>query len=235
MNARKRQQAVDQDAQPGGRRLHSLHVVASLLAEQLAEFRLQAIAEGLNLAQRLLQIVRGHRGKLLQLAVAAIQRLVRLRKIGGALAHPLFQQGMRPAQHLGSPPLGLQFAHRQHRRSTDDGQRNCRGGQDGHDARRLTAAGPSRAGLHQLPFDLLHLCDDFARPVHLLLANAAHDQGPRCLQALLAAHGDSLGQVRQDRVRLGSQQVHVPLLLGIIDHGARSASIRWGMRWTASS
>ena len=48
-------------------------VVLPLVAQGRAAARAQPIAERLDLAQRLLQVVRGHVGELLQLAVRALQ------------------------------------------------------------------------------------------------------------------------------------------------------------------
>ena len=68
----KLKQVVDQGASARGGE-HARQVVAPLFAQGLLILGLQPVAEGLDLAQRLLQVVGGDRGELLQLAVRGVQ------------------------------------------------------------------------------------------------------------------------------------------------------------------
>ena len=98
---------------PAGRGHHPVEIILSFLAQLAAELRLQAVAEGLDLAERLLQVVRSDGGELLQLAVGALQFVGELLGLlfgpradvdlapqggvdvaegGGPLADPLFQR-----------------------------------------------------------------------------------------------------------------------------------------------
>ena len=83
-DAREREQPVDQRLHPLGGALHPLEAVAAGVVELVAALHLQAIAEGANLPQRLLEIVRGDVGELLQLAVRPLQlgRVARLLLLG---------------------------------------------------------------------------------------------------------------------------------------------------------
>ena len=75
-DAREHQQVVDQVAHPPGRVGHPAQEVLPLLGEVLALLGVQLRGEGLDLAQRLLQIVGCDRGELLELGVGA-------RELGG--------------------------------------------------------------------------------------------------------------------------------------------------------
>ena len=87
-HAGERQQAVDEQLHPLGGALHPLDAVVGRVVELVAAHHLQAIAEGANLPQRLLEIVRGDVGELLQLAVRSLQ----LGRVPG-----LFLLGLLPA------------------------------------------------------------------------------------------------------------------------------------------
>ena len=63
----------------------NLGQVLHALAERVAVLRLEAVAERLNLPERLLEVVRGDGGEVLQLAVAALQ-----------LRREFFQLGLAP-------------------------------------------------------------------------------------------------------------------------------------------
>ena len=100
-HARKRQQPVDQRLHPRGGALHPLEALAAGVVELVAALHLQAVAEGADLPQRLLQIVRGHVGELLQLAVRPLQ----LGRVAGLLLLGLL------------PPADVADEERQHRRA----------------------------------------------------------------------------------------------------------------------
>ena len=53
--------------------MHSLQIVEAAFANAVVVFELDATAEGLNLPERLLHVVRRDRSELLQRAVAALQ------------------------------------------------------------------------------------------------------------------------------------------------------------------
>ena len=72
-DTREGEQVVDQVLHPDRRALHPLQVVAPLLAQNLSILRLEAIAKGPNLTQRLLQVVGGYVGKVLKLTIALVQ------------------------------------------------------------------------------------------------------------------------------------------------------------------
>ncbi len=112
----------DQAANSGARGEHAGEVIASLLAELGRARRLQAIAEGLDLAQWFLQIVRGDRGELLEFAIAALKRLIRLRQRGRAAGDALFQFIIRGGQRLGPVRPGLQLALCQQEAQQDQAQ-----------------------------------------------------------------------------------------------------------------
>ena len=85
-DAAEAQQVVDQDRHARGRVAHPPQVVLGLVVELLAEAALELVAEGLDLAQRLLEVVRGDGGELLELAVGALQLDVGALELGvGAL------------------------------------------------------------------------------------------------------------------------------------------------------
>src|ERR1044071_1519621 len=72
-DARKRQEIVDENLHPLRGGLHAVDVVARLRGELAGVLGLQAVAEGLDLPQRLLQVVRGDVGEVLELAVAGLE------------------------------------------------------------------------------------------------------------------------------------------------------------------
>src|SRR5262249_18421549 len=72
-DARESQQVVDQGAHAAGGILHAFQVLAALFIEGRAAFALETVAEGLDLAKRLLQVVRRHRGEFLRFAIALFE------------------------------------------------------------------------------------------------------------------------------------------------------------------
>ena len=103
---------------------------------------LQAVAERLDLAQRLLEVVRGDEGEVLELAVAALELageqaelLVGLAELGGALLHPSFEQVVRGPQ-LGLGPTEVAgVAHHEVRGEADEGQQHEVGKREGEQGR----------------------------------------------------------------------------------------------------
>ena len=78
--------SVDQRLHSGRGIVHALQAIAAVFVEFFGLFQQQAIAEGADFSQRLLQVVRGHVGELLQFAVRAFQ----FGRIAGLLGFGLF-------------------------------------------------------------------------------------------------------------------------------------------------
>ena len=96
------QERIDQAAHAGRRRLHAGEVIAALVAELIGAAHLQAIAERLDFAERFLQIVRRDGGKLFQLAVTALERLVGRFQVFRATFDAGFEFVIRLFERVGS-------------------------------------------------------------------------------------------------------------------------------------
>ena len=70
---RELQEILDERLHAAGGILHPTEVIPALLAERVATFRLKAVAKGLNFPERLLEIVGGDGGKILELLIGALQ------------------------------------------------------------------------------------------------------------------------------------------------------------------
>lgn len=90
-DARKGQQGFDQIPHPRGGRLHAFEVVPTLLPETVGAGGLQAVAERLNLPQRLLQVVRCDRRELFQFFITAAKGVVGRSEFRRAFLDPTFQ------------------------------------------------------------------------------------------------------------------------------------------------
>ena len=66
-------QALDQLLHPRGGALHAADALLRRFVQEVLALHFQPVAEGADLAQRFLQVVRGHVGELLQIAVGSLQ------------------------------------------------------------------------------------------------------------------------------------------------------------------